>query len=413
MGNVSDIYGHMIQAPETAPAQKIYTRQFMLLCLSSFLFFVSFNMIIPELPDYLEAMGGGQYKGLIIALFTLTAMLSRPFSGKLTDKIGRIPVMVVGAAVCCVTGLLYPFAQAMMAFFALRLLHGFSTGFKPTGTSAYVADVVPPARRGEALGVLGMSGSGVGMAIAPTLGSWVANAYGLQAMFYVSAFTAILSVLILLGMEETLKDKVRFSFSLLKIKREDLFEPRVLHPSLNLALMVFCFGVVLTIIPDFSKELGMENKGFYFTVVTVTSVGVRFFAGKASDRWGRIPVLILSSVLLIAAMIVTGLATNVPLFFTGGLLYGLAVGMNYPSFYAWVIDWSDPAKLGKGVATMFIFLEIGIGLGALTSGFIYGNQAARIPITFFMAAAAAAVSMVYLIILQRHLRNNPVEQPYS
>ncbi len=53
-------------------------------------------MIIPELPSYLTKLGGGEYKGLIISLFTLTAMISRPFSGKLTDKIGRIPVMVLG-----------------------------------------------------------------------------------------------------------------------------------------------------------------------------------------------------------------------------------------------------------------------------------------------------------------------------
>ena len=57
----------------------IYTFQFFLLCLSSFLFFSSFNMIISELPAYLDSLGGGEYKGLIIALFTLAAGLSRPF----------------------------------------------------------------------------------------------------------------------------------------------------------------------------------------------------------------------------------------------------------------------------------------------------------------------------------------------
>ncbi len=50
-------------------------------------------MLIPELPSYLSNLGGSEYKGLIIALFTLTAGLSRPFSGKLTDTIGRKPVL--------------------------------------------------------------------------------------------------------------------------------------------------------------------------------------------------------------------------------------------------------------------------------------------------------------------------------
>ncbi|WP_416866517.1 MAG: hypothetical protein ACMVP2_02035 [Imperialibacter sp.] len=56
--------------------QKIYTWQFMLLCFSSLLFFSSFNMIIPELPAFLTSIGGGDYKGLIISVFTLTAGLS-------------------------------------------------------------------------------------------------------------------------------------------------------------------------------------------------------------------------------------------------------------------------------------------------------------------------------------------------
>ena len=55
-------------------------------------------MIIPELPAFLTSLGGEDYKGLIIALFTLTAGISRPFSGKLADTIGRVPIILF---VCC------------------------------------------------------------------------------------------------------------------------------------------------------------------------------------------------------------------------------------------------------------------------------------------------------------------------
>ena len=138
---------------------RVYGVQFGLLCLSSFLFFASFNMIIPELPDYLSSLGGAEYKGLIISLFTLTAGLSRPFSGKLADKIGRIPVMIVGGAVCVIAGFMYPLTGTVAAFLFLRFMHGFSTGFTPTGTAAYVADVIPAGSRGEAMGLIGLSGS--------------------------------------------------------------------------------------------------------------------------------------------------------------------------------------------------------------------------------------------------------------
>ncbi|MHC2993852.1 MFS transporter, partial [Pontibacter sp. HJ8] len=203
---------------------RVYGLQFGLLCLSSFLFFSSFNMIIPELPNYITKLGGGEYKGLIIALFTLTAGLSRPFSGQLADKVGRVPVMLVGGTVCILCGFLYPVTGTVAAFLLLRLVHGFSTGFTPTGTAAYVADIIPMERRGEATGLLGLSGS-LGMAAGPALGATIANNFSLDTMFYSSSVAAFLSVAVVARMRETLDNPNRFRMGLLKISRSEVFEP--------------------------------------------------------------------------------------------------------------------------------------------------------------------------------------------
>jgi MFS family permease len=114
---------------ELTATRTLYTLQFGLLCVSNFLFSASFQMLIPELPDHLTALGGAEYKGYIIALFTLTAGLSRPFSGKLTDTIGRVPVMVFGSLVCVIASAFYPFVTTVLGFLFLRFSHGFSTGF--------------------------------------------------------------------------------------------------------------------------------------------------------------------------------------------------------------------------------------------------------------------------------------------
>ena len=66
-------------------------------------------MIVPELPNFLTALGGADYKGFIIALFTLSAGLSRPFSGKLVDEIGRKPIMIYGALVTILCSISYVF----------------------------------------------------------------------------------------------------------------------------------------------------------------------------------------------------------------------------------------------------------------------------------------------------------------
>jgi len=379
----------------TANKERLITFQFVLLCLSSFLFFSSFNMMIPELPGYLESLGGGEYKGLIIALFTLTAGLSRPLSGKLTDMWGRVPVMIFGATVCFIIGFVYPLLTTISGFLFLRLLHGFSTGFKPTGTSAYVADIVPSHRRGEAMGLMGISGS-LGMSAGPYIGSEITLRISLEAMFYTSSIAALLSILVLIGMKETLANRDRLNSKMFKIRRSDIYEPSVLAPSVVMLLTSFAFGVILTLIPDLSEQIGLRNKGTFFLIFTLSSISVRFFAGKASDRFGRVAILKISTLMVAVAMIVIAYADSMSGLIVSALAFGLAAGMNSPTIFAWTIDLAPDIHRGRGLSTMFIALELGIGLGALISGWIYGNDLKNIPTAFVAAAGLSVLAFIYL-----------------
>ena len=376
-----------------------FTLDYFLLCLSSFLFFSSFNMIIPELPSYLSSLGGEDYKGLIIALFTLSAGLSRPFSGKLADKIGRIPVMVFGASVCIIASLSYPIVTSVAGFLFLRFMHGFSTGFTPTGTSAYVADIVPFNRRGEAMGIQSLFGS-LGMAAGPATGGYIGSIWGIQPLFYTSAFTAILSILILIRLKETVAKPEKFHFRLLKLKRDEVIEKRVLVPSLILFLTVFSFGAVLTIIPDFSEHLGILNKGLFFAVFTLSSLGIRIIAGRASDKYGRIPVMILASLSMGIAMFLIGFAESKMMFLLGGVIFGCSVGMNSPTISAWTIDLSMDKFRGRALATMYIAMESGIGIGALVSGFLFANKSENFPLVFSIAGMFSLTAFTILLFLK-------------
>jgi len=378
-----------------------FTIQFWLLCLSSFLFFSSFNMMIPELPDYLTSLGGAEYKGYIISLFTLSAAISRPFSGRLADTIGRIPVMVIGAGVCFIMGFIYPAVGTVTAFMLLRFFHGFSTGFKPTGTSAYVADVVPESRRGEAMGMLGVFGS-LGIAAGPAVGGIIANSFSLDIMFYTSSVFAIMSVVILMGMTETVTVKHSFKFSLLIIPFNEVFEPRVLAPSVVMLLSAYSFGVVLTIIPDFSVHLGIMNKGLFFASFTATSIFVRVVAGKVSDKYGRISVLKVSTFMVMVSMLYVGYAPNPTHFFLSGAMLGIAAGMNSPTIFAWTIDLSHPMHRGRAMATMYIAMEVGIGIGALISAYIFANQVSNISLAFNSGALFAGIAFLYVLFVYKN-----------
>lgn len=376
-----------------------FTLDFFLLCLSSFLFFSSFNMIIPELPSYLTSMGGEDYKGLIIALFTLSAGLSRPFSGKLADKIGRIPVMMVGASVCFVVGLMYPLLSFVGGFLFLRFAHGFSAGFTPTGASAYVADIVPFNKRGEAMGIQSLFGS-MGMAAGPAIGGWIATYWPIETLFYCAAFTSIFSILILARLKETLKEKEPLTLGLFKLNRHEIIEKRVLVPSAILFLAVFSFGVVLTIVPDFSNFLGIKNKGLFFAVFTLSSLGIRLLAGKTSDRYGRVPVMRVASLMLVLAMVTIAFADSKALLLWSGVLFGSAVGMYSPTASAWVVDLSLDKFRGRAIATMYIFLEAGIGIGAIVSGWLYNNKSENFKLVFLTSGSVAALAFILLLFVK-------------
>ncbi len=353
-------------------------------------------MIIPELPAYITSLGGEDYKGLIISLFTLAAGLSRPFSGKIADRVGRIPVMIIGALVCVVCGVLYPILTGISGFLLLRFLHGFSTGFKPTGTTSYIADIVAVDIRGEAMGYVGFFGT-MGAAVGNAVGSPITNMYSYDFLFYCSSALSLGSVLVLIGMKETLQIREKFNVSHLIIKKNELYEPRVSPAFIAITLSYFSFGMILTVVPDFSTFLGIENKGLFFTYATLSSLLVRIIAGKASDRYGREIVLKVTYVLITISMIYLGLASNKNEFIVASLLVGLPLGMNYPTLFAWTIDLSDEKFRGKAMATVYIGLELGIGAGAFISALIYDNDNTQFTATFWTGAATAFLALVYMI----------------
>ncbi len=375
----------------------IYTIPFILLCLSSLLFSASFNMLIPELPDYLSGLGGGEHKGLIIALFTLTAGISRPFSGKLTDTVGRVPVMAVGSVVCFVCGFLYPVLSGVAGFLFLRLVHGFSTGFKPTATAAYVADIIPRERWGEAAGIHGVSFS-LGMAIGPALGSAIRLHYSMDALFYCSSLFALLSILILFNMKETLPAarKQALAWSSFRISRSDLIDIRVLPAALVTLLAYVAYGAILTLIPDWTGHLGAANKGLFFVAMTIASIAIRFVSGRSSDRYGRVLVIKIGLGLLVISLIILALGNTVSLLLVGASAYGVATGILSPAVNAWTIDLSHPQHRGKAMATMYIALEAGIGSGALLAGWLYHDIVSRIPYILYGTGAMALLALVYV-----------------
>lgn len=393
-----------VEINTTSSKQRLYSPKFILVCLGSLFFSASYNMLIPELPSFLASMGGAEYIGLIISLFTLTAGVSRPFSGKLTDTIGRKPVMIIGAMVCLVCGGLYTLFTSVFGFLLLRLFHGFSTGFTPTAASTYVSDIVPPHRLGEAMGIQGIAFS-TGLALGPAVGSLIKLHFSYEVLFYSSSVISLIALVLMANLGETLSNKRPFQWELLKVRKHEIIAMEAFPSAVVTFLSYVAFGVVLTLIPDWSEAIGYANKGVFFIVFTIASLLVRVVAGKLSDIHGRTRIIGIGMALLCIGLTMLGtLPTQHGLIF-GASVYGLGMGIVSPGINAWTIDLSKPNHKGKAIATMFIALEAGIGLGALASGWYYNQMIQRIPIVLYLCAGLSLIGICYLLLRSKRAQS--------
>jgi len=374
-----------------------YGKNFWVLALSMFFFMTSFNLIVPELNDFISALGGENQKGYIFILFSLASAISRPVSGKLSDNIGRKKVMYIGVFLAILSCVLYPITTTVFLFLSLRMLHGFSAGFQPTGATAMVTDILPADRRGQGMGIWGVFIS-LGFGVGQFLGAKIANFAGVDALFFVAAFTALIAGILLISVKETLPldQRVPFSFKLLKIKWNDVFEPSVLPAAMVMVLSAGCSGAVFVLAPDLAKFLGLD-KGAYFMYYAITTIVIRLTAGSLSDIIGRRKTLIIGFSILALSMLLTGLAKTEFTFIISALLFGVATGISSPTIMAWMGDLSDVKRRGAGSGTIFIALEVGIMIGSAITLFTYNNTLESMTFTFEVISLLALSSVVYLI----------------
>jgi MFS family permease len=139
--------------------------------------------------------------------------------------------------------------------------------------------------------------------------------------------------------------------------------------------------------------------------MTLASLAVRLVGGKASDIWGRKLVLQVCAMLILLSMMIIAFAESQLQLILGICFYGFAQGASSPTLLAWATDLSDPTAKGRGVASLYIFMEFGIGTGAFASGLIYANDPSRFFLSFLVCALFAGTAFVYLLMIRPLNRN--------
>ena len=355
----------MNNTPESQAGKlPLWTRDFILLCLVNLTLFISFQMLLPTLPVYVKELGGTETAvGLIIGIFTISAVLVRPYIGRLLDTYGRRGILLVGLVVFIISTAAYHWAAAVAVVLAIRFLHGFGWGACTTAAGTAAADVIPKSRLGEGMGYFGLAAT-LSMTVAPAAGLYLINEYDFPALFGASVALSGLSLL--------LAGAVKYK----KIPREAgsvpgaLFEPAAFRPSMVIFLSTTAYGAVVTFIALYAEQQGIpiSRIGIFFTVFAVTLTLTRPVAGMLVDRRGYDVVVVPGLLFITATMLVLSQATSLWLFLAAAVLFGLGFGTVHPSMQALAVQFVPPQRRGAANGTFFSAFDLGIGAGAIVWG---------------------------------------------
>jgi MFS family permease len=345
--------------------------------LTNFFFFGSLNGFV-LLPLYVHQLGGNEAAiGLVQGSYSAAGILCQPLVGAWIDRLGRHFFMVLGAAVLVTSCAVFVVTGSIPLAGALRALQG--VGFSAFFVSNYihVVDLVPPERRGWALGIYGLSGL-LSTSLAPLAGEAIVRHWGFPWLFAWATLLGGAALALVLRMRDVRPPSLTGGPGLEAV-RQGLRE--LLH--LHMGLMFFFglgTGTIFTFLPTFAERLGVRGLGLFYTAYAGAAMLVRVAGGGLIDTRGRRAVIIPSMLVqagatsilaAVAILIRPGSAAPVlPFLFSAGFMAGGAHGFLYPALSALLMDVTPEGRRGSAVGTFSSVFLVGNALGSMAFGYV-------------------------------------------
>jgi MFS family permease len=326
--------------------------------------------------------------GLVSAIPSCAGALAVPFVGKMIDRVGRRPLILFGAAICTLQAVAFVGVDRIgPLLYALQLAYGLSfvIAFNAAGTHA--ADLAPPARLTQVLGLFGASNV-ITNAIAPAIGEPLASAWGWRPVFMLSAGFGLCAFLLALRLRDVEAPASEATAPPLTER------PKIARLVLSMAGVGAAFAVAFAFYQPFALSLGMhEVRGFFIGFASSVAIA-RVLLGSLPDRLGRkrtaVAALALYALVEIA---MTKLAPGTLELY--GALLGLAHGFFYPAVNAIAVEQCDRRQRGSVMAYINGGFQIGYTLGVLAFGWV--AERAGFPTIFVMGGAVAALAALNLL----------------
>jgi MFS transporter, DHA1 family, tetracycline resistance protein len=373
---------------------------------------VGFGLVIPLLPFYAVRFAASpQEVTALVAIYSLMQLLTAPLWGRLSDRVGRRPVLLASLAASALAYLWLGGASALWMLFAARGFAGACAG-NIAAAQAYTADVTPPEKRARGMGLIGAA-FGLGFMIGPAIGGLLAGADPITADLETPAWVAAgLSFLAFLGVALLLPES-------LPAERRNSAPPRsrvgavlgVLHrPVLSRLILVFFLAILavagmqsvfaIWAMPQFGW--GPRQVGYVFAYVGLISAVLQGgLIGRLTQRFGEERLLVCGLALIGVGLLALPFAHDVPIL--GAVLTGLALGMGLmqPTLNSLISQQAGGEEQGEVMGVSQSVGSLSRVLGPFAAGFCFAAFGRNSP--YFFGAALTGVAVLLALNLMRGL----------
>ncbi|MBI2316491.1 MAG: MFS transporter [Betaproteobacteria bacterium] len=355
-------------------------RRILVLYALVFLATLGYGIMIPTLSVHAHALGANYSAiGVIISVFAAVQLLTQIPMGRLSDRIGRVHLVVFGFGLMAIAATLYHFATSPGQFMVLQALAGVGAGCLWPPLMAMMTDNVGPGERGRMMGIFNTVFF-LGVGIGPLVGGFIAGAFGNDAVFSAWAGAALLAGLLCFAM---IKDSVREKRSATTAVRTPGAEDApLIKPGLWSTFAAGCVirsrGGVCTsfnnaLLPLYAIALFDATPAMIGSIMFIHGVGLAFFSipgGMLSDRIGRrLPAVAGSLAATVGVLWYSAASGYWPLFAAVGLA-GAGNALSSPAVAALTADVCHPSRRGEAFGYFLTSFNLGMVLGGLVFGFV-------------------------------------------
>ncbi|MEM7350962.1 MAG: MFS transporter [Acidobacteriota bacterium] len=370
--------------------KKLSLKKLWVLMVTAFVDMIGFALLLPLLPLYAQRFGADAFTvGLLMASFALAQLVCAPLWGRLSDRVGRRPVILGSLSLAALAFLFFAYAESVLMLLVCRLLQG-AGGANMSVVSAYVSDSVGPEERAKGLGWITACTS-AGVMIGPAIGTLAIGAgWGLESPGLIAAVLCVLNILFAWRwLPESSAEAVPAEPRKPQRIREQIHTV-LRHPMLPTSSLIWIYASgmmafmamngVLALYLAYRFEVDESNIGWYYVAVGMVSVVIRgLVLGWIVRRYGEVRVLRRGALLLGAGMILAPFAATPWQFLLIALLIPTGTAFLFPSTTSLISRYADPREVGQTLGVQQAFGGVSRLLGPIWAGAVFQHIGESVP----------------------------------